>query len=95
MPEHPLLPDGLSNLCCQETLADQNELSMLRWCIGLDLDEHPLLPIRQTAITVALIYGQTKIGSRGMSHCVTFGQLSFQAANHCYRKFFGASAAVI
>ena len=34
---------------------------MLRCCIGLDLDDYPLLPIRQTAVTVALIYGQTKL----------------------------------
>ena len=41
--------------------ANKNELQLLSWCIWLDLDDYPLLPIRQTAITVALMYGQTKL----------------------------------
>jgi len=47
MPEHPLLPDGLPKPCCQAAVAHQNEVSMLRCCIGIDLNEHPFLPVHQ------------------------------------------------
>ena len=38
--------------CWQAVVTHQNELSMLGCCIWLDLDEHPFLPVDQSALTV-------------------------------------------
>ena len=47
--------DGFIKASYQSLVAHQNELSVLRWCIWLDLDEHPFLLVDQPALTVEFL----------------------------------------
>ena len=60
---------GFIKASYQSLVAHQNELSMLRWCIWLALQEHPLLSVDQPAFTVELLLVSGVIRLLLQHHC--------------------------
>ena len=68
--------DGFIKASYQSFVAHQKELCVLRWCIGLDLYEHPLLLVDQPALTVELFLVSGVIRMLLLPHGCSLARLS-------------------